>query len=168
MVLPPAAADEFIVSIKQMLHDAMRPGDTAAIVTFRYAMKVQQEFTGDLAKLDAALDELRSLFDRVGEDPESEAIRNAYMQELLDQDAAAAGQPSVQSQILNGHEAAVRAMLDIRRKVTAVNVLVNTMAASEGRKAILLVTHRFSQYAGAEFFGGTVPFEFQDELNTTR
>jgi len=29
-VMPPVRSDKFIVSIKQMLHDAMRPGDGAA------------------------------------------------------------------------------------------------------------------------------------------
>ena len=166
-VMPPAEANKFIVSIKKMLHDAMRPGDAAAIVTFRYAMKVEQEFTGDLSKLDASLDKLHTFFDRVSEDAESENIRNEYMQELLDQDAAAAGQAPVQSLILSGYEQRRRAFLDMRRKINTVNILVNTMAATEGRKAIFLATRRFSQYAGAEYSrGGPGPSRDDEEFNT--
>ncbi|HEX7422163.1 MAG TPA: VWA domain-containing protein [Thermoanaerobaculia bacterium] len=150
-VMPPAQADAFIASIKQLLHDSIRPGDAAAVVTFRYAMKVEQEFTGDMTKLDASLDRLHKFFDRVSEDPESENIRNEYMQELLDQDAAAAGQAPVNSVILSGYDQRLRAFLDIRRKINTVNILVNTMAATEGRKVILLATRRFSQYAGFEY-----------------
>jgi VWFA-related protein len=166
-VMAPAQADTFIESIKRLLHDSMRPGDSAAVVTFRYAMKVEQEFTGDMTKLDASLDKLHTFFDRVSQDPESENIRNEYMQELLDQDAAAAGQVSVQSLILSGYDQRRRAFLDIRRKINTVNTLVNTMAATEGRKAILLATRRFSQYAGVEYSrGGPGPSTDDEEFNT--
>jgi VWFA-related protein len=167
-VMPPAQANSFIASIKQLLHEAMRPGDAAAIVTFRYAMKVEQEFTGDFTKLDASLDKLHTFFERVSEDVESENIRNEYMQELLDQDAVAAGQAPVNSVILSGYDQRLRAFLDIRRKINTVNILVNTMAATEGRKVILLATRRFSQYAGFEYSrqGLGQPSRDDDEFNT--
>jgi VWFA-related protein len=167
-ILPPAQADGFIESIKRLLHDSMRPGDAAAVVTFRYAMKVEQEFTGDLAKLDAALDKLHTFFDRVAEDPQSEILRNAYLQELLDEDAIAAGQTPVPSLVLSGYEQRQRAFLDMRRKVNTINLLVNSMAAAQGRKAILMATRRFSQYAGFEFSRQDIgaPLVDDEEFNT--
>jgi VWFA-related protein len=168
-VMAPQQADAFIASMKRLLHDAMRPGDATAIVTFRYVMKVEQEFTGELPKLDAALDRLHTIFDRVSEDPQSEILRNEAMQELLDEDARAAGQQPVPSLVLNGYDQKRRAILDMRRKINTMNILVNTMAAAEGRKAILMATNRFSQYAGLEFArqSGNGPTIDDQEFNTT-
>jgi VWFA-related protein len=166
MILPPRQAEEIIASLKKVLHETIRAGDSAAVVSYRYALKVEQEFTGDLAKLDKACDSLKTLFDRVGEDPESVAIRNAYWQEILDEDAAAGGTPAVASPILSGYEAARRAKIDLRRKFSAMSVLANVMASVEGRKSLLALTDRLSQYAGGEYFaGGMVPPENQTELD---
>jgi VWFA-related protein len=152
-VLPPAQADAFVDSLKKLLHDSIRGGDAAAVVSFRYATKVEQDFTSDMGKLDAAVNRLRPMFDRFGEDTEGQALRNAYMQELLDEDAAAAGGSSAPALTLNGTDEATRELVDMRRKVHMLNILVNAMAAVDGRKAILLATRRFGQYAGWEFIG---------------
>src|SRR6185436_11165489 len=87
------------------------------------------------------------------ENTEGEVIRNAYMQELLDEAAIDAGGSPVPSLILNGTERAVREMIDMRRKAASLTVLINAMAAMDGRKALLMATRRFGEYAGWEFIG---------------
>lgn len=165
-VLPPAEADKFVASMKKLMHDILRSGDSAAVVSFHYASHVQQKFTDDAAKIDAAIDKLRPMFDRVPGDVESQMIRNQYLQELLDEDAAAAGQAAVQSVVLSGIDEAERELLDMRRKVQTLNMLVNTMAAIEGRKAVLMATRRFSQYAGYEYMNLGLQPPKDDHFNT--
>jgi len=152
-VLKPAQADSFVASLKKLLHETMRTGDTAAVVSFRFVPKVEQDFTGDLTRLEAAIDRLRPMFDRFGENIEGEVIRNAYLQEL-DAEVTAAGGGSADlrtSPTLKGTDRAQREFLDIRRKVQMLNMLVNVMAGVDGRKAIFLATRRFGKYAGCEF-----------------
>lgn len=166
MVLLPSVADALVASLKDFLHQALQPGDSAGLVSFQYAIKIEQDLTSDPAQLDRACDKVRKLFDRVADDPETELIRRAYLQEVLDEDMASIGQPSAPAQIFSGRDQADIAMLDMRRKIDGLNRLINSMAGTEGRKALLLVTHRFSRYAGAEFFGGEVPFDYRRELET--
>ncbi|HEV2719792.1 MAG TPA: VWA domain-containing protein, partial [Thermoanaerobaculia bacterium] len=100
-VLRPAQADSFVASMKKLLHDTMRPGDSAAVVSFGRVTKIEQDFTGDLARLDAAVDRLRPLFDRLGQNTEGEAIQNEYMQELLNEAAAESGTTEARSVIMS-------------------------------------------------------------------
>ncbi|HEV2722854.1 MAG TPA: VWA domain-containing protein, partial [Thermoanaerobaculia bacterium] len=152
-VLRPAQADSFVASMKKLLHDTVRPGDSAAVVSFGHVTKVEQDFTGDLAHLDAAVDRLRPLFERFGQNTEGEAIQNEYMQELLDEAAAESGTTEARSVIMSGTVEATRQLVDIRRKVYTLNMLVNTMAGVDGRKAVFLATRRFGKYAGWEYIG---------------
>ncbi len=152
--LPPGQADSFIATMKKLLHDTVRPGDSAAVVSFAYTTKVEQDFTGDLARLDAAIDRLRPLFDRWGaKRTESEAIQSEYLQEVLDRATKESGTADAASLVLNGEAMGVREMVDIRRKVYTLNMLVNMMAGVDGRKAVFLATQRFGKYAGFEYWG---------------
>ena len=62
------------------------------------------------------------------------------------------------------------AMDDEKRKVETLKALMRSMAGAEGKKVLLLATHRLSEYAGAEAFylagadGGCRP-EVQNEFD---
>jgi len=47
---------------------------------------------------------------------------------------------------------ATLALWEQRRKVGVINALISSMATMEGRKALILATHRMGYYAGAEYF----------------
>src|SRR5207253_365012 len=60
--LPPFRTDPFFASMKKLLHDAIRPGDRAMIVTWdRGVLVTQQSFTESLPALDRAVDTVAKL-----------------------------------------------------------------------------------------------------------
>lgn len=169
--MPKKETDRFFDEIRTMLHQVVRPGDAAAIVTWNYVMKVRQDFTSDLSKLDKALDEAKADIYRVEMDPETVLLQNAFLQDLLEEatlqqtDGASAGAPSA---LFSGLSGARQALVDIRRKSVALNTLINTIAGIPGKKSLLLATNRYSQYAGAEYYDGEMPPEIRTEFDTFR
>src|SRR5947207_15578569 len=61
------------------------------------------------------------------------------------------------------------ALTDERRKVQTLNALMRSVGAAEGKKILLLATHRLSEYAGAEtlFMAGAniLPSDFRREFD---
>jgi VWFA-related protein len=165
-VMPQKQTEVFFREIKELLRSVIRPGDSAAIVSWDYVMKVRQDFTDDVAKLESALDKVAEAVTAQGVDPESVILRNAWMAELLEEAALTQEATPVPSSLFDGREGARYALVDIRRKAAALNALINTMSGTTGRRILLMATHRFSQYAGAEYFGGEVPQQYRDEFDT--
>jgi VWFA-related protein len=168
-LMPQRESERFFGEIKTLIRDVVRPGDSAAIVTWNYVMKVRQDFTSDVALLEKALDAVAAEMQRLDLDAESVVLRNAYVQELLDEAALQQDTPESQlvpSPLLDGREGARRAMIDIRRKAYALNTLINSMAAAPGKRVLMMATRRFSQYAGAEYFAGEMTPDQRDEFDT--
>src|SRR5258705_6872907 len=69
----------------------------------------------------------------------------------------------------NSRMSAKNALLDEQRKVQTINALMRATGALEGKKILLLATHRLSEYAGAEalFMAGasTLPSDFRREFD---
>jgi VWFA-related protein len=61
------------------------------------------------------------------------------------------GQPS-DGALWDARSEAMRASFEQRRKVSIIKALMSSMASIEGRKALILATHRLGYYAGAEYF----------------
>jgi VWFA-related protein len=165
--MTPAQHERFFGSLKSLLRDTVKPGDAAAIVSWNYLTKIQQDFTDDVDKLEAALDRIAATSTRVGVDVESDRIHRQFLQDMLDETDELTGTVSGgPSAMFSGYEQARHALVDIRRKTFALNTIIDTMASATGRRVLLMVTKRYSQYAGAEYFGGQVPPEHANELNT--
>ena len=164
--MQPAVKDRFFGELKGLLREVIRPGDAAAIVTWNYVMKVRQDFTDEMPKLDAALDAVAQDTQIQGVDPESVLLQNVFLAELLEDASMIQERTPVPSNLYDGREQARHAMVDIRRKTAALNSLVNSMAGAQGRRILFMATHRFSQYAGAEYFGGDIPIEHRTEFDT--
>jgi VWFA-related protein len=164
--MPNAQTDRFFVELKKMLRSVIRDGDAAAIVTWNYVMKVRQNFTSDHAALDRALDEVAADMARQSLDVETELLRSAFNQEMLDRASIEQNMAPISSSTNDGRERALHALVDIRRKAVALSTLIDTMAAAPGRRILFMATRRFSQYAGAEFFGGEVPQQHRADLDT--
>jgi len=56
---------------------------------------------------------------------------------------------------------ATLALWEQRRKIGVINALISSMSAIEGRKALILATHRMGYYAGAEYFYATASMTFR-------
>jgi VWFA-related protein len=162
----PQHTKQFFANLKQTLRAVVRPGDAVAIADWTYVMNVRADFTDDITKLEKTLDAIAAEYATVGLDANSDYLRNLGVQAMLDAATAEQGSEPVSPLTLDGREAARMALVAMRRKVAALKTLVGTMGGIEGRRILVMNTHRFSQYAGAEFFGGDVPQQYRDEFDT--
>src|SRR4051812_43586612 len=178
--LPAFRSDPMFAAMKKLLHDSVRPGDRVMVVSWNQGIVgIRQNFTDDLSKINKALDAIARRTIQMNNDQmddlrqELEAIRefegesNAF---------GSGGLPALENSGLTffGEQSArtnaKRLMLDEKRKVETLKALMRSMAGADGRKILLLATHRLSQYAGAEAFymagvGAELPAELRNEFN---
>ncbi|HEV7487523.1 MAG TPA: VWA domain-containing protein [Thermoanaerobaculia bacterium] len=170
--LPAFRSDPMFAAMKKLLHDSVRPGDRVMVVSWNQGIVgVRQTFTDDLSKVDKALDEIASRTKTRSHDPMDD-----LRQELSTlQDPFGGGRAAIEDSGLSfSREQSARmkaeiAMADEKRKVETLKALMRSMAGVEGRKVLLLATHRLSEYAGAEAFylvdPGQLPAEVQSEFD---
>ena len=148
-------------SLKRTLHKIVAPGDAVLIATWQLRTVVRQDYTDDLTLLDNQLDQIAK--ESTGAGFNSVLARNEEMESLKEflegaQAAAAAKGFSGNADIADWAESmdnidrAEKERRLIMAKVQAVDSLINTMANDDGRKAVILMTRRFSRIAGGEFF----------------
>lgn len=160
--LPKARAKEFVDSLRSLLWNTVRPGDAVAIMTWERFLKMRVPYTSDVDKLNATLDQIEQELAGTQLDYYERFRRDAV--EMTDfaadvarfnlsqiaPDLRLVDQPT--GGVVTAELHANIAMIDMKRKVNAVNAIINSMAASDAKKILLLSVHRFPQYAGAEFF----------------
>ena len=155
--LPKFRIDPLFASMKKLLHEAIRPGDRATIVTWnRGVLLTHQEFTDSLPALDRSLDRIATLSSKPFIDPTAETRWSIADIEAFDAQATAnAGGTTSRGDTLADLElqaAAEREKYDIEQKTRTINALMRSVAAAEGKKVMLLATHRLSLEAGAEHY----------------
>lgn len=160
--LPAFRSDPMFAAMKKLLHDSVRPGDRVMVVSWNQGIVgIRQKFTDDLTKIDKALDaiasrtvtlnhnnmdDLRQELDAIREfESEGNAFGSAGLPALQDSGLSFF---SEQSARLN----AKAAMADEKRKVETLKALMRSMGSVDGKKVLLLATHRLSEYAGGEAF----------------
>jgi VWFA-related protein len=140
-----------------MLRETIHAGDVVRIVHWRARPYIEQEYTGDVALLDAALERISA---------KSSGAQRDLATEVTDEQAAiidtikAVGAPnSGQSIEIDPNDEMV--MLDIRsraqialwemtQKVTAMKAMISAMPLSS-KKAFVVLSNRLSAIAGGEF-----------------
>jgi VWFA-related protein len=141
---------KFFMSIEDLMRRVMTPSDRAMIVSWDRTVQSVTPFTSDFGTLEQSLDRL--------EKQSSGLPLEGAMLDELSRDAAwfksidaaigtTSSGVSVSQRLL-----ASRAFYEMQRKTAVVRALVSTLAGMEGKKVFLLATHRFSRYAGLEFF----------------
>jgi VWFA-related protein len=170
--LPAFRSDPVFAAMKKLLHDSVRPGDRVMIVSWNQGIVgIRQNFTDDLSKVDKALDALAIRTITLHRD-EMDDLR----QELSTiPEAFGSGRQAIEDSGLSfSREQSARmkaqiAMLDEKRKVETLNALMRSMGGADGKKVLLLATHRLSEYAGAEAYylagAGQLPAEVQSEFD---
>lgn len=152
--LPPFRTEPFFASLKTMLHTAIRPGDRAMIATWnRGIMLTQQQFTDSLPDLDRAIDGLAKLSSQRIADIRDETRAQIAFAQSFDDYAVSTGGATANGDGIADMELQSIAMMEKQNqqaKVRAINAVMRTIAAAEGKKALILVTHRLSRVAGAE------------------
>jgi VWFA-related protein len=180
--LPHFSADPFFEALKKLLHQTVRPGDRAMVVFWNSgALSTRQGFTENLAALDTAvdsvakqngtrmrttMDELANELDQISAFQSEAAAFNSG--QSLGRTAAAelGGVPSDPLSLSTVRMYARFAMLDEKRKVRSLQALIRSIAAADGKKMLLLASHRLSTFAGLEYFEKAgVPMEARDRID---
>ncbi|HWW61959.1 MAG TPA: VWA domain-containing protein, partial [Thermoanaerobaculia bacterium] len=154
--LKPFEREPLFARVKSMLHEVVRPGDAVMIVSWRSHVVTRLPFTDDRAAIDRTLDQLDRESSFVIPDRMVEIENEREWLQEVSEAAAAKGFPiDVTNEVpFSGVEAATRARFEMKRKVRALNGLMSAMSGIEGKKVLMLLTHRFSQVAGQEFLIG--------------
>ncbi|MEA2339426.1 MAG: hypothetical protein QOE82_3433, partial [Thermoanaerobaculia bacterium] len=175
-------SDPMFAAMKKLLHDSVRPGDRVMVVSWNHGLVgVRQTFTDDLAKVDKALDALAARTKTVTLDRMDDLRQELDAIAAFESEGAgftkfgfggsntlgASNLPYFEEQ--TARMSAKVAFTDERQKVETLKALMRSAASVDGRKVLLLATHRLSMYAGAEalFMAGTseVGADFRSEFD---
>lgn len=167
--LPNFRTEPMFASVKKLLHDTLRPGDRATVVTWnRGVLLTQQEFTESITDLDRAVDRVATLSARQMLDPIAETRWNIEDIRAFDAQAASnAGGVGGGAGLgdLELEHAALKDVAELQRKIRAINAVMRSIAGAEGKKILLLATRRLSLEGGAEHYYATgstsVPHEMR-------
>lgn len=193
MTLTAAEATKFTAAIRDALKQTVRPGDAVSVVIWSRSAISSTAFTDDLTVVDAALAEYEALAGRavansvVQQEQFLRAVRDFEIGVAERVAQARAGRslggtnaaPLVETKDIAGdantlldHAAPMlMARGEMKLRVSAINSTIDMMAGAEGRKVLLLATHRLGEIAGAEYLyssgvtliPGTIRNEFATE-----
>jgi len=181
--LPAFRSDPVFAAMKKLLHESVRPGDRVEVVTWNHGiLGTRLDFTDDLGRIDKAIDAIAERTITADINPMDDLEREVDALATWEAEMAqfGAGKNLGGAEILgesglsffveeNSRMSAKNALLDEQRKVQTLNALMRATAAVEGRKIVLLASHRLSEYAGAEALymaGATIlPSDFRREFD---
>ena len=159
--LPGFRVDAFITSMKDLVRNTIRSGDSVSLVSFDGSARVRLSATGDVAAAERELDEIgRECSGPVRETVriaafEAEDVR-AFNAAVAARAAASGMQMTAQSDTEVAVNAArihaLEARVEMNRRVATINTLIHGMAGIEGKKLLVLASHRLGEYTGAEFY----------------
>jgi VWFA-related protein len=168
-------AKKFTASILELLRATVGKGDQVALVVWTRNAINTVAFSDDLTVVEAALAEYAAASgDAV---PNRAAQQARYLRSAQDFEAGVAERyaemvagrsfrptpraqgPNMETKVLNGDSdtllasaaAMTMAMSEMKVRVAAINSTIDMMAGSEGKKVLLLATHRLGEVAGAEY-----------------
>lgn len=139
-------------SLRRLLSESLEGDDEAMIVVWERSTQTVMPFTSHLDELEAILDRIESSSGRMAsEKADIDALRqeDAWFQSL-------AADPRIGSDF-GGYQPtaelyAMQAYFEMKAKTAVLKGLAATLGGMDGRKILVFVSHRFSRYAGLEFF----------------
>lgn len=153
--------DSFISAMKNMVHNTIRSGDAVSVVTFDGNAKVRISATSDVAAVERHLDEIgRECSGPVRERVRIAALEAADVRAFNAEAVAMAAARGMQLSETSDNDVAVNAArihavearVEMNRRVATINTLLHGMAGIEGKKILLLASHRLGEYTGAEYY----------------
>lgn len=143
---------ELFDSIRGFLEGTLGEGDEAMIVTWNRSIQTVLSFTNDPEKLESSLAAVEKQSSRIPSEEAELALlehEDAWFTDLaLDPRIGAdSGGASLKALVL-----AQQALFEMRAKTNALKGLTATLGGMDGRKILVLFSHRFSRYAGMEYF----------------
>ena len=153
--------DPFIASIKQLVRKTIRPGDAVSLIWFDEGAKLRLKATDDVAAVERELDAIAR--ECIGPLDDKAAPVNAEMQNMIAFEqagaamAAAHGMPRASTDpatmvTFAARSSALRARVEMNRRVAAINAVLHGLAGVEGKKTLLLAARRLGEFSGAEFY----------------
>ena len=159
--LQPFDAERFIESLRETVRNTIRRGDAAGVVLWSDTGQVRVDFTDDVEKIDLVLDTYgRELAGAQRKTPEQlitevDDIMNFELEiaaRAEEQDMAyTVSDRSVVTEYV-GTMNSLNELTRMKRKVNAINAAIHSMASVEGRKVLLLATHRLGEIVGGDFY----------------
>ncbi len=139
--------EDFFRGLRAFAEDSMREGDEAAIFYFGTSLHTMVAMTPDEGQIIEAINVIEN---------DSRLRTNFEAMELSEIEARARMyDPSIpgdeDEEELDRRQAAQRAYDEQRRKTLAMNTVLQSVAGLEGRRVMILATHRFSKLPGLEF-----------------
>jgi VWFA-related protein len=159
--LPGFRVDPFIASIKDLVRNTIRSGDSVSLVTFEGNADLRVPATGDVALVERELDEVGR--ECKGPVRDKLSIPASTAEQVREFEAEMAARAEALGMTVSGpsetdiaiHAArihAVEARVEMNRRVATINSLLHGMAGIEGKKLLLLASHRLGEYVGAEYY----------------
>lgn len=152
-----ASKADFRPAINEVFTSVLQEGDTGAVMTWTNRLNIRQGFTDDRGALVGAVQKLPAPGPYFTVDSALQLMRedNAYWQSLASDpmNSTMIGDEGALTQLLQ-HSLARTTYIDIKSKVRAINAAMTAVAGAEGRKVLVLVTHRLSRIAGYEYMLG--------------
>jgi VWFA-related protein len=168
-VLAPFHTKPLFARLRETVRRMVRPGDAAAVVTWSDALIVRQDFTDDVAALETALNAIERENTGVPGNPAQLMSTRENLAKMFEGSIAVESFKQMNDRAKPHWDALDQALFQlfkIRQKTFALTSLMQRMTAYEGKKIVLMATHRFGEHAGAEYFGGVVPGQYRAMLDT--
>jgi VWFA-related protein len=167
----PRRSARFFGSLKDFVVRTVQPGDEAAVFAFDETLATRVPFTGDASRILQALDTLakecarppsvftgtetvEGLVDEIAQAEREMAAREsrgrpASTPQTAPQVTEAKADPAV---LAEGHNLAAREWSRTKRKAAAVRSVLAALGGMDGRRVLVVASHRLSRYAGLEYF----------------
>lgn len=168
-VVQPYDAKPLFAKLRETLKQVVRPGDSVAVVSWLNALVIRQDFTDDLRAIERALAALEQASTGDPDNSALRAIQERAVEAIFESPLAAQTFREMTERMdhaVDPLDKALRQRFRIRQKALALNALMQRMSTFEGKKVVIMAMRRFGEYAGAEYFGGSVPNQYRPMLET--
>ncbi len=138
-------------SVRSLVGETLDEGDDVMIVTWERSIRTVLPFTDDLGALTRALGRIEERCARPGREASDYALLDqgeAWFESLAADPriGAVGGDSGLTAEVI-----ARQAYFEMQAKTAALQGLAATLGGADGRKVLVLVSHRFSRYPGLEF-----------------
>ena len=152
----------FVESLKTLVRETIRPGDAVSIVSFGTDARTWLEPTDDVATAEAVLDAFAQELIGLGIDHTTKVAHEVTALKQFEENVGVIGgmhggvrlpprsDESLTSTVVFSE--AMWADVKMRRRVAALNAIVNGLAGVDGKKSLIVAAHRLGRYSGAEFY----------------
>ena len=164
--LLPDDANDLVEALRRAVHDTVREGDNVSLIFWSVRAQSRADFDGrELATFDRVLDVVKE--DLIGPPGHSIRRREDELADFREFHAAIAG-VDPEAELNDSFSdvslfAAQLQLADVVPKIHAINAVINSIAAEDGKKILLLGTHRIGKAGRDQVFVSPTDILSRDE-----